>query len=152
MTRKQNLPGKKAFSMSFNLGKELCKTSDSFNNLARFVEKSQLGDLVKVSRVVDISVAYSKLAHLENVATDDRYHSFLTHEEASNLLTELPVGNVGMSVNKNTVQIFMRKGKVFDSILANMEGKWEIAKGHDKLCVLPIGDGRTELLIFESNE
>lgn len=151
MAARGTLPGKKAFFESLRLGKKLKRACDSFVNAATIVEKSELAEHVRVRKIMDVCVAYSERAETMGKEADkeDDTHSFVTHRQMTGFLETFPVESVGVCIGEGAVQVFRRKGKVYDSILANADGAWTVGSGHDELNVLPLDDQRTELLILE---
>lgn len=148
MAARGELPGKRAFVESLKLGKKIKDACDSFVNAATMVERSELSAFVKVREIKDLCSTYSEMADKE-MEDEGEAHSFVTHKQMSLLLETFPLGSVGMSINKRDVQVFCRKGKVYDSILADTQGSWTMGVGHDELSVLPLDGDKTELMILE---
>lgn len=146
MAARGKLPGKKAFVESLRLGKKIKGACESFVNAATMVEASELAAYVRVTEIKDVCTTYSEMAE---EGAEGEAHSFVTHKRMSMLLETFPLGSVGMSINERDVQVFYRKGKVYDSILADTEGTWTVGVGHDELSVLPLDGDRTELMILE---
>lgn len=147
MAARGKLPGKKAFFESLRLGEKIKSACESFVNAATIVEGSELAEYVRVKGIMDVCMKYSEKS--EQKEEKDLAHSFVTHKQMSVFLESFPLGSVGLSIGERAVQVFYRNGKVYDSILANMEGTWTIGSGHDELNVLPLNNDRTELMILE---
>lgn len=148
MVRGGRLPGKRAFKESRALAKRIARECESFVNPAAVVESSELAPFARVARVVDYSPAYTDDRAGERA--DEREHSLLTRAEVVAFLESLPVGAVGVWIDAACVEAFIRRGRVYERIVARFDGTWCVCTRSERAHLLPTPRLRAELLIFES--
>jgi hypothetical protein len=131
-----------------SLANDIVRLCDSFANADAVVRNSELGDLARVAKIVDISSEFTESCAAEPVG--ERAHSFLTRAEAVSLVGALPIGAVGAWLNDGRAEVFLRTTLGYDVIVAMCDGSWRLSRESDALNVVPSSARRAELLIFES--
>jgi hypothetical protein len=148
MVKRARLPGKSAFIAMLSLANDIVRLCDSFVSAAAVVKNSELGELARVAKIVDISSEFTEARAAEPV--DERAHSFLTHAEAVSLVSALPIGAVGAWLNDGRAEVFLKTASGFERIVAMFDGAWRLSRESHASDVVPSSVRRAELLIFES--